>query len=66
MHAGCSFCSRYDCPLPVKCLDCGWEGKVSGCKHGYANAIHAGVEPCDYCPKCDSEDLQPSVIQDGK
>lgn len=48
--------SRTEDPTPVKCLDCGWEGRVMDCVHTYI-AFHGDVEPVDRCPECGSLDI---------
>jgi len=44
--------SRTDDPTPVKCLDCGWEGRIMDCEHSYVACPDGDVEPIDYCPEC--------------
>lgn len=59
--------SRHTDPTPVKCGDCGWIGREMDCRHGYQHSfqlVHGllryDVEPMDYCPKCNSENLTPT------
>lgn len=47
--------SRRDDPTPVRCLDCGWTGRLMDCYHtyrGYDYGEEADVEPVDRCPTC--------------
>ena len=50
---------RYDDPTIVQCESCDWKGAVKECRHGYKGIPFSrnDVEPCDYCPKCNSEDI---------
>ena len=56
--------SRYTDQTIVKCHTCGWTGKVADCRHGYTHSIFRGcfnydaTTPQDYCPVCDSIDLE--------
>lgn len=54
-------CRRTD-PRPVKCLDCGWEGRQMDCfhtYHGYGHGEEADVEPVDKCPRCGGVEPEP-------
>lgn len=50
----------------VECKDCGWRGKALECRHGYVNnplgIPELDVEPMDYCPKCDSDQVYPLEV----
>ena len=50
--------SRYTDDSPVRCENCGWEGMVMECTHGYApSGLHEDVEPEDRCPICGNSQL---------
>ena len=54
--------SRYDDPTPVRCEECGWQGPIKDCYHGYFSYPvndkgDFDTEPMDYCPKCNSDQL---------
>ena len=49
--------SRTEDPTPVKCLDCGWEGRVMDCVHTYIACPNGDVEPVGRCPECGSLDI---------
>ena len=55
--------SRHNDTSGVQCEDCGWEGQVCGCRHGYISVrteiFGADVEPMDFCPVCGSDQLMP-------
>ena len=40
----------------VFCMDCGWEGEVRECVHGYQQGLFE-TEPWDYCQECGSPNL---------
>lgn len=50
--------SRRTSKAKVHCLDCDWKGERWECYHGYALVSYDEVGPCDYCPKCDSEQVE--------
>lgn len=58
--------SRHTDLSPVRCLDCGWEGKAYECVHTYRSDGSSNpdgsptgeVEPVDECPECGSEQLE--------
>jgi len=58
--------SRHEDPTPVKCSDCGWEGTVRECKHGYIACPNGDVEPWDYCPECGSSWLMEPELEGGE
>lgn len=54
-------CRRTD-PRPVKCLECGWDGRQMDCVHtyhGYGYGDEADVEPIDKCPHCGAVEPEP-------
>lgn len=56
-------CTRYDCLIPVKCEECGWQGLSKDAVHGYSSyPVNDGgdfdSEACDYCPVCGSENME--------
>jgi predicted RNA-binding Zn-ribbon protein involved in translation (DUF1610 family) len=60
--------SRYEDPTLVRCEECGWQGPIKECRHGHASypistrGNDYDVEPMDYCPKCDSDQLVPLEV----
>jgi len=45
-------------PRPVVCLDCRWVGRRMEARHGYDKLHWDEVVPMDYCPECDSDQLE--------
>jgi len=53
---------RHDDPTPVKCQECGWEGRAMDCKHGYKPDGGEDVNPVDFCPECGAEEPEPKLL----
>lgn len=52
-------CTRHECEIPAKCNECGWKGLSKDSIHTYHDdGSGEGVEACEECPKCGSEDVE--------
>ncbi len=54
--------NRENDPTIVHCHRCDWEGLAMDCVHSYESDGGDDVVPQDYCPACNSQDLEPLEV----
>jgi hypothetical protein len=53
---------RHTCGLKMRCRECAWVGPLRDALHEYRPTdFGQDVEPWDYCPDCQSGELQPAA-----